>query len=222
MIGLSFFLYRSLLAVPFLLPICILYVKGKQKQEAEQKKKELRMQFKDAILSWSVSLKSGYSVENAFRQVYEDMIFLYGKEGSFCQEIHAMILGMESNLTLEKMWKDFGERSGVEEIREFAEVFAAAKRSGGNLTEIIEKSVSVIAGKIETEREIEVLLSARKLEQKIMNMVPFGILIYLSITSKGYFDSLYGNAAGIAIMSICLLVYLSAVYLSNKIIHIEI
>lgn len=105
---------------------------------------------------------------------------------------------------------------------EFAQVFAAAKRNGGNLTEVIERSASIIEEKVETEKEIQILVSARKLEQRIMNVVPFGILLYISVTSKGFFDVLYHNPAGIIIMTVCLAVYVAAVLLSGKIVNIEV
>ena len=40
---------------------------------------------------------------------------------------------------MKKLLKDFGDRSGVEDIENFANVVAAAKHGGGNLIHIIEK-----------------------------------------------------------------------------------
>ena len=125
-------------------------------------------------------------------------------------------------MVLEDMIYGFGKRSGVDEIMEFAQVFAAAKRNGGNLTQVIERSASVIEDKVETEKEIQIVISARKLEQKIMNVVPFGILLYISATSKGFFDVLYHNPAGVLVMTVCLAVYMAAVLLSRKIVNIEV
>ena len=90
------------------------------------------------------------------------------------------------------------------------------------MTEVIERSALVIEEKIKTEKEIQVLISARKLEQKIMNVVPFAILLYVGITSKEFFDVLYYNSAGVIIMTVCLAVYLGAVLLSRRIVNIEV
>ncbi len=219
---LSFFFYRSVWTMPFLTPICYLYQREASKDRMQRQRKETAMQFKDAILAVSANQKAGYSVENSFRQAYEDMVLLYGKESIICREFYAIISGLGNNMVLEAMMYDFGRRSGIDEIKEFAQVFAAAKRSGGNLTEVIGRSASVIEDKAETESEIQVLISARKLEQKIMNVVPFGILLYISITSKGFFDVLYHNPIGIILMTACLAVYIGAVILSRKIVNIEV
>lgn len=219
---LSFFFYRSVWSLPFLIPVYILYQREASKDYLQKRHKETAIQFKDAILAVSANQKAGYSVENAFRQSYEDMALLYGKESIICRELYTMIAGMGNNMILETMMYDFGKRSGVEEIMEFAQVFAAAKRNGGNLTEVIERSASIIEEKVETEKEIQILISAKRLEQKIMNVVPFGILLYISATSKGFFDVLYHNPAGILIMTACLGVYIAAVFLSRKIVNIEV
>lgn len=221
-IAIAFFFYRSVWAIPAIMPIGWWYQKEATKTFAQKKQKETAIQFKDAILAVSANQKAGYSVENSFRQAYQDMVLLYGRESIICREFYTMIIGMENNLTLEKMLYDFGKRSDVEEIKEFAEVFAAAKRNGGNLTEVIERSAIVIEEKVETENEIQILISARKLEQKIMNVVPFGILLYVGITSKGFFDVLYHNLIGIIIMTVCLLVYIGAIFLSKRIVDIEV
>ena len=222
MLLLSLFFYRSLWALPFLSPLYFLYCRERKKLLKRKYERETTMQFKDAILALAANLRSGYSVENAFKQAYRDMELLYGRESIICREFYSMIMGLGNNLILEEMLYEFGRRSGAEDIREFAEVFAAAKRNGGNLTEIIERSAAIISDKVETEKEIEVLLSTRRMEQKIMNMVPFGILFYISATSAGYFDILYHNIPGILIMTACLGTYAGAVFLSGKIVNIQI
>lgn len=221
-LAIAMFFYRTLWAIPFLFPLYILYQRERTKSISSKKQKEMAVQFKEAILSVSANQKAGYSVENSFRQAYEDMILLYGRDSPICKEFAAILTGLNNNLILEKLLHDFGRRSKVEDIREFAEVFAAAKRNGGNMTEVIERSASVIEDKVETEKEIRILISAKQLEQKIMNLVPFGILLYIGATSRGFFDVLYHNLPGILIMTVCLAVYTAAVLLSVKIVNIEV
>lgn len=218
----AWFFYRSFLALPFLLPVYLLYQRERKKSLQKKKQKELAIQFKDAILAVSANQKAGYSVENSFKQSYEDMTLLYGKESMICQELYTIVVGLKNNVPIEELLYDFGKRSHTEDVIEFSQVFAVAKRRGGNMTEIIERSASIIEDKVETEKEIQVVISARQMEQRIMNVVPFGILLYISATSKGFFDVLYKNAAGVVIMSICMAVYIGAVFLSNKIVDIEV
>jgi tight adherence protein B len=103
----------------------------------------------------------------------------------------------------------------------FSEVFAFAKRSGGNFVTIIEGTTEHMRAKYETEREIQVLVASRKMEQKIMNVIPMLILAYLKVTSMDFLDILYGNAAGAIFMTGCLLAYGGAILLAERILRIK-
>ena len=126
------------------------------------------------------------------------------------------------NIPLEQMLKNLGRRSGVADVEDFAEVFSIARRSGGAMNDMIRRSAAVTGDKIAISREIRTLLASRRYEQKIMNLIPFLIMAYLQLTSAGFFDVLYGNPAGILIMTGCLAVYLAAFLLSEKIVDIEV
>ena len=55
-----------------------------------------------------------------------------------------------------------------------------------------------------------------------MVCIPLGILMYLRITSGSFIEVLYGNALGIAVMTVCLIVYVMAVFISVKIVDIKV
>jgi tight adherence protein B len=133
-----------------------------------------------------------------------------------------MLRGLENNVVLEKLLYELGVRSRLPDIMQFADVFLIAKRSGGNMTEILEKTAGVIEQKIETDKEVQLMISARKVEQKIMNMVPFLIIFYIGTTSRGFFEVLYHNLIGVAVMTVCLLFYGAAYLLSRRIVEIEV
>ncbi|MDE6846046.1 MAG: type II secretion system F family protein [Lachnospiraceae bacterium] len=220
MIG--YFFYQSWAACLCLTPVLVLFMKEKKKDLAKRQRQELSIQFKDLILAVAANQKAGYSIENAFREAYKDMEMLYGREGTICIEIKYIIAGLDNNIVLEKLIYNLGMRSGLPDIIQFADVFFIAKRSGGNMTDILQKSAAVIEQKTETDKEIQLMISAKKMEQKIMNMVPFLIIFYVSSTSKGFFDVLYHNMIGIIIMTVCLGFYMAAYLLSKRIVDIEV
>lgn len=180
------------------------------------------MQFREAILAVSASLNSGYSIENAFCEAGKDMEVLYGKKEMIVKELRLLSGRLSANETLESILLDFSERSGLEDIRDFTQIFVTAKRSGGNLNEIIRRASHHISEKIEVKREIDTLMSAKKMEQKIMNIVPFLMLLYINFSSPGFLDVLYGNMAGFLIMTMCLAVYAAAYGTAQKIVSIEV
>lgn len=129
---------------------------------------------------------------------------------------------MENHISLEALLNDLGERSRMTDIMDFAKVFATAKKSGGDLNAMIANTADVIGQKIELLAEIDVMLTGKKMEQRIMLLIPLFIMGYISLTSPGYFMPLYQNPMGILIMSACLLLYATAYLLSEKIMEIHI
>lgn len=218
----SYFFYHSLWALLPLSPILFVYRRLKNRERDFIKKHKLGLQFKDAILAVSASLNAGYSIENAFCEAYKDLCQIYEKEEIIIKEFLLLNRQLKNNFVLEKLLVDFGERSQVAEIKDFAEIFLVAKRSGGDFNKIIQRTALMICEKIEIKREIQTMISSKKLEQKIMNFVPLFILFYVGITSPGFFHSLYGNIAGIIIMTVCLFLYGFAYLLGEKIMDIEV
>lgn len=220
--GLSYFFYRSIWAAILLVPILPWFYGWKRKRAGERRRDKLMLEFKEAALSAGVSLQAGYSVENAFREAGRDMELMYGRESDIYKELWNINQALASNVPLEKVLLDFGIRSGVREIQDFAEVLSAGKRSGGDLGEIIGGTVELIREKIEVKREIRTAMSAKMMEGKVMSAAPFLILGYIQFTSPGFFHCLYHNPAGICIMTGCLALYGGCLALAGKIVKIEV
>lgn len=206
--------------------LCIIFFpflwKKKKKQLLEKRKKQLVKEFKDLILSFDASLKAGYSIENAFLEACRDLTYLYDASADILLECQSMKRQMENHVSLEILLNDLGERSQMADIRDFAKVFATAKKSGGDLNAIITNTADVISQKIELLAEIDVMLTGKKMEQRIMLLIPLFIMGYISLTSPGYFTPLYQNPMGILIMTGCLFLYATAYLLSEKIMEIHI
>ncbi|MBQ9513103.1 MAG: type II secretion system F family protein [Lachnospiraceae bacterium] len=218
----GYFFYRSVIACVILSPILLPYYVMEKRKKNRRNAAILGQQFKDAVMAVATAMRAGYAVENAFLAAEEDMRLLYGKGSLIVTELHRISAGLGNNVVLETLLNDFANRSHNEDIREFAEVFQVAKRSGGNMTQILMRTAIVIGARLDVEKEIDVLLSAKKMEAKIMEVVPFFIVFYVGITSRGFFDPLYHNPFGILMMSGCLILYLIAYLMLEKIIDIRI
>lgn len=216
---LAYFFYRSVWAMLPLSVIGVLFFRMESERRIETTREELISEFKECILSVAASLKAGYAVENAFVESRNDMRLLYGEESVIYAELEHIRRGMVINITLEELLSDLAVRSGSDDIVQFAQVFAIAKKSGGRLPDIIQTTAEMIGRRIDARQEIRTLLSGRQMEQNIMKLMPFGILFYIGISYQGYFDSFYHNLQGVAIMTVCLVVYVVAYVLGDKILQ---
>lgn len=188
----------------------------------QRRKDRLALQFKDTILAVTAGMQTGHSAENAFLEAEGEIRSLYGRESEMARELALLRKGLKNAVPLEKLLLNLGERSCVEEIRDFTEVFSAAKRLGGNLKEIIQRTAQLTQQRMEVDREIKTALAAKKYEQKVMMVIPFLLFGYMKLTSPGFFDVLYFNPAGVFVMTVCLILYLAAYFLAEKIMDIPI
>ena len=218
----AWILYKSVFGM-LLFPIVYrIYRSYYSKGCIEKRKRELLLQFKDAMQSLAVALLSGCSIENAWKEAEKEMVELYGDKAYMTCEIHQMNRAIRVNQPVEVLLYEFAKRSHCEDILGFAEVFKFARRNGGNLGKIVGNTVNRIAEKIEVEREIDTILSGKKMEQKIMNMIPIGLLAYLNITSEEFLAPLYGNVFGVCTMTAAFCAYLGAFMLAGRILKVKI
>ena len=211
-----YFFYRSLWSGIFLWPIGLYLYYLLKKQAKLKKSQKLELEFRDCIMSVSANLRAGYSIENAFIESRDDMHILYGKNSLIVKELNHIQKGIRNNLPLEIILSEMGERSGNSKVKEFAEVFKIARKSGGNMPDIIRDTVQLISEEISVKQDIQVMLSGRILEQRIMTVIPFLMVIYIELTNPGFFDVLYHNMGGWTVMTISLLIYIIAFLLLNK------
>lgn len=219
---LGYFFYRSMLITLLLMPLDILFIKKKSKDLQEQRRLELQIQFKETLVSVSGSVRAGYSLENAFLESEKDMLMFYGKKSAIADELSTVRLGLKNSVPLVSLIADIGKRSGIQDIKDFAAVLVIGKQTGGNLNEIIDSYVNLTEEKIQVLQEIETIISSKKFEQKIMNCVPFFIIFYIESANQGFFEILYNSIFGRILMTGCLLVYCTSIYISERITNIQI
>ena len=214
--------YNSPLAFAAYPLVLFWYFREKKEELAGKRRKELQLQFKDAVQGMAAALAAGYSAENAIREAGKDLRLIYPERADMVQELAAMQRKLDANQTIEEAVRDVAFRSGLEEAQVFAEIFAVGKRNGGDLIAIMKDTARTIAQTVDTERQVASALASRKYEQKIMNVIPFAMVLYLRLGCPGFLDPVYGNAAGIAVMTACLGLYLTARYMGSKMLEIEV
>ena len=203
----------------------VLYIPVRKKVKgylARRRESNMLFQFKEMLQMASAALKAGYSLENAFVQAREDFVRLYGEHTIMAREFANINHQVQLNVPLEKLLEDLAERSGIEEIGSFTQVFGFVKRSGGDVMKIFHNTADKIRQKAEVKREIETVMAAKRMEQNIMNLVPFGILLYVGVASPEFLEPLYGNLLGAGVMTLCLIVYGCAYAIAEKIVNIQV
>lgn len=197
-------------------------LKKQWEERKRQKKWELNLAFKDAIICLENSLAVGYSPESSLKEVIKELEQLYGTEAELCLEFRQMIKQIELGSNMEQVFLAFGKQSGVEDIRQLAEIFSVVKRTGGNLGQVLRQTGSVLQDRIELKRELHTVIASKKLEFQVMCFVPYGILLYLKLCAPSMSESLYHTGFGVFFMWIALFIYFGMKAFGEKIIQGEI
>lgn len=214
--------YRSFAAVFLLLPVLVWHLRMMEEESAKKKEDEFQGQFKEAIQAVSAALNAGYSVENSFREAQKELQRLYLGDARISKELQMIVRQLRIQVPIEQILEEFSLRVQAEDARNFVTVFASAKKSGGNMIAIIQDTVRQIGDKIDVKREIDTILAAKRYEFRVMSMIPYGIIGYMSLSFPEFMDSLYGNILGMGVMTVCLGIYLGAYYLGVRLIKIEV
>ena len=173
-----------------------------------ERKRRLNYQFRDALNSMSVAVQAGYSVENAVSACVRDLEQLYPKNEDIVAEFRYIETQQRVSVPVEELFLDLGQRCKVEDIENFASVLYTAKRSGGDLGNVIQKVARMLGDKIDVK--------------KLSKELGCQVVLYLQLASPGFLDILYGNPFGICAMTVCLTVYGAAYWMGKRIVEIEV
>ncbi|MBQ1688858.1 MAG: type II secretion system F family protein [Lachnospiraceae bacterium] len=213
--------YRSLWVVVFFSPLSLVLLRIQEKKKLEKKRWEFNQQFRQGILSISASLNAGYSIENAFDEAVKDLQLLYPPDADIIQEFRWIGRQLALNVNVEEVLQDLADRTQIEDVENFAEIFQTAKRTGGDLMKIIQQTAKNAGERIEVQREMETAIAEKQLEANVMAIVPLGIIGYLWLSSPGFLSPLYHNILGYFVMTVVLVIYIIAYYIMKKIVNIR-
>ncbi|MCR5503624.1 MAG: hypothetical protein K6F53_11505 [Lachnospiraceae bacterium] len=221
-LALDWFFYRSIWA---LIPLSLLgagHYRLLREVLLEEKRRKIRIEFKELLLLSCTGLRAGYSVENALQNSFHDLERLFGRDSAVCEMIEKIEETRRNHGPIREVFIRAGAATGIHEITDFGAVYGIAYERSGNLREVMENAASGLLNRLKLEEEIRESLNERRYEMKIMNLMPFVIMSYISLTSKDYFEKMYGNLPGILIMSAALIVFITAYLWGEKIVRTRI
>lgn len=191
----------------FVIPFVGVYVGAVKKNREGERREKLAIEFKDVLQSMSGALFVGYSVERSISQAAEEIRLLYGKNSLLYPELLSMERKISVQQTVEQCFAELGERTQVEEIKLFAQVFVSAKRTGGDIQRVIYIAAESIRDRIDWKRELKILVGEKKAEKKVMNIIPLCLIVYMRLVSPDLMYVMY-QGVGQIMMGFCLLMYI--------------
>ena len=223
--GVGYIFYKNPSLSALLALLAFKWPKMRTKQLLEKRKKDLTVQFKDMLYSLSSSLSAGKSVESALKEVLNDLRIIYPDEDAYIiQETSYIVRGLEMNETVEDMFGQFAERSHMEDIENFTDIFKICKRTGGDIAQVIRSTSQTIGEKIDIQQEIATMISGKKFEFKALMAMPIFLLLLLTYTAGDYMAPVFDFSlvVGPVVMTIAIALFAAAYFIGTKIMKIDV
>lgn len=158
-------------------------IKLYRKSLLKKRQRRLLLQFKDLLESINNSYAAGKNTPDAFLGAYNDLQMQYGETSDIVKEVAIINAGIQNNYNIEELLLDLGDRSGLEDITNFSDVFEVSNRLGGNLKQVVSESYDMIRDKIDIELEINTIVASGRNELNIMAALPFLVVLMMKATS---------------------------------------
>lgn len=207
------FLVVGLIALKFFLPL----VNQRLKQKRD---KQLQKQFIDFMEAVSTSLSAGNTVSDSFVNARSDLQNQYSPTDMIIVELSEIVTGMDNGKTLEEMMNAFGERSGNDDIENFANVISNCFRLGGNFKDVVKKMRDVIADKMAVADEIDTKLASNKLQHNVMSVMPIVLVGLIKLMNSTFAENL-ASPIGIVVVTISIAIFMGSYIWGRKIIDIR-
>ncbi|UKS29016.1 type II secretion system F family protein [Paenibacillus sp. HWE-109] len=218
----GYIFYKSFILATALSVTGFLFPRVRKHQLIQIRKNKLYVQFKQALSCLSSSMTVGKSIETAFGEALEDLRLLYPDPACFIVlEFSIICRKVENGEPLEVALKNFADRSDLEDVRSFMDVFVTCKRTGGNLVEVMKRTATVIGEKLEISQDISVMIAQKRFESRVLLFAPIAIVAVLAFSSPEYMVPLY-SGSGIVIMTVSLVLLGACFLLTQKIMNIKV
>ena len=205
--------FNNPIFVGVFVPLYFPYRKVVSSELILRKKRELREEYRDAIITMINAMESGYSLEGSIKKAYDVVGIMHGEKSIMAKELIRMDGRVKIGITVEEVFAEFALRSGLKEAAILSGAISITKRHGDNVVELMKMVADLIGNEIKTEKEISVLIASKRYEHLIMCVVPVAMIMYMRITSFDIIKNLYQGYFGRIFMFICMVVYFIAIYI---------
>lgn len=218
--GVLYIFYESFLVSVIVGAICgVAFIPLRTRQMIKKRKQKLTMQFRELLDALSSSVAAGKNVQEAFQGAVDDLAVQFTKDSDIVRELEIICSGMYNNVPIEDLLVNFAQRSGVEDITNFANVFATCYRKGGNINEVIKNTAEIIGDKIEIKMELETMVSGQKNEMNIMLVMPILFIVVMKSMGGGLVD--LSSPKGILSVTASLVIFIAAYFVGQWITDIK-
>ncbi len=173
-------------------------------------------QLVDALSRMSNSLKAGFSILQTFESIAQE------GQNPIAQEFGVFLHQTRVGVRFEDALRQLEARVGSEDLTLTVRAIEVARLTGGNLTTVFEKIAATIRERMRIEGRVRALTAQGRLQGIVVGVLPLLLLMAMSLIDPRMMTAFLGSAAGIALLSLVVVLEIAGALLIRKLIRIEV
>lgn len=174
------------------------------------------LQLVDTLVSMSNALKAGFSITQAFESVVKE------GENPIAQEFDVFLQQTRVGVNFSDALGNLEQRVGSDDLTLVVLAIEAARKTGGNLTEIFEKISATIRERTRIEQRIRTMTAQGRLQGIIVGAMPAFVGVALLILDPGMMIPFLQSGIGIAVVIAVVILIFCGALMIRKIINIDV
>lgn len=179
------------------------------------KKRQIEQDLLNAIIIMNNAFRSGRSTMQAIEIVAHEL------KGPISQEFRKMHLEISYGLSLDVVFDRFSKRVESEEVSYITSSLSILNKTGGNIIKVFSSIEKMLFNKRKLKQEMKSLTSSANMISKILLIMPFIFVIFITILNPSYFTSLFNTTLGNFLLFMIILLYGLYAFIVNKIMKVR-
>jgi len=138
------------------------------------------------------------------------------------QELDILAKEYDLGTPLDEALENLSERIGSRTLSATVQALQIARRSGGNLTEMLDNSAASLREFARLEGVVRTKTAEGKAQVFVIGVIPLPMVLGINALDSHFFEPLFGSFIGQLVISVALLLWLAAVLLARKILDVDI
>ena len=176
---------------------------------------QLREQLPDALNAIGMCFSAGHSLQQALGQVACETPNPLG--GQLLKSFNDIDVGYGVSEALERL----EQRTDCADLRFVLVALDIQHMTGGSLRELLEGTAASIAESFELMRSLAVQTAQARMSARIVTIMPFALLVLLSLVMPGYLATFFGSTQGFILLLSALGLEALGIFLIRRILGID-
>jgi tight adherence protein B len=137
------------------------------------------------------------------------------------RELQRALVEERAGLPIEEALRPISERMQSSEMEQVAVVASLHRRTGANITEVLDRMADSARERVEIRRELHALTAQARLSRNVLTGLPIFVVLAINIIGHSYERPLFHTTAGIVVLVAAGLMLITGSFIMKKMVEIE-